>query len=226
MMQKYVSNDVLAFTIEIPGRYPSVNHTHADGFRGGKKSQEYRDLKRAVRAAAHAEMKRVGWSAPACWYVAIELTRVVPDRRRRDAMNMGKAELDALRPAVPRDDDYNPADPFPGLYEDDDLALVIPRIELQLGGVDRLIITARRCYPPLHEAPQEKAQKAARHRPVRSADKARPAEKRRRQKPSETAEPVGFVGEIPDGFALCDGRLIPLKEALRQIRRGSTRRGF
>jgi hypothetical protein len=208
-------SDVVTFTVVIAGRYPSVNHTHADGFRGGKKSPEYLDLKLAVRAAAQAEMKCVGWTQPASWYVAIDLTRVVPDRRRRDPMNMGKAELDALRPAEPRDPDFDPADPFPGLYVDDDLALVVPRIELEVGGIDRLIITARRCYPPLHEPPAAIAKRASRRTAVPKIG----AKTARSPAPHEGRKRSAFPGDIPPGHALCNGELIPIEEALRQVRR-------
>lgn len=226
------SSDVLIITVPVPGRYPSVNHTHDDGFRGGRKSPEYRALKLAVRKAAHAAMKRHGWTAPAPWYVAIDIVRIVPDRRRRDRMNIGKAELDALEPARPgddRDETYdpnNPTDPFPGVYQNDDLALAVPHIELDLGGTDRVVIVARRCYPRLHDfatAASALPRKATRKRsallPVTrdSSHAALPASQQPTRAPFND-------GLIPPGYALCDGRPVPMEEALRDIR-GESKRG-
>jgi hypothetical protein len=226
--------DVFSITVRIPnGVYPSFNHTFADGFRGGKKSEEYKELKRAVRAAAHFEMKRIGWIVPAPWYVLIELVRIVPDRRIRDSSNLGKAELDALEPAEPGDPGYDPTDPFPGVYLNDHFAKMIPRIELDEGGIDRVTITARREYPPVHDPPQN-AGKATRRRSDTDAG-SKPAGKRfgLASKMSEplprrrsVEAPVYDGKSIPDGWALDGDVLVPLDQVLRQIQRRHVRRRF
>jgi hypothetical protein len=53
--------DVAPFTILLYGQYPSVYHQGANAFRGGCKSDAYKQLFGDVVSAARAEMERTEW---------------------------------------------------------------------------------------------------------------------------------------------------------------------
>ena len=77
-------SDVLALFVRPGSRYPSVNQTGADGFRGGRKSDAYKKLFTDVETAARSEIERTGW-ATAMTECALTVVRYIPDRRRTDA---------------------------------------------------------------------------------------------------------------------------------------------
>jgi len=91
-------SDVLSITVPIGAKYASVNSVGANGHRAGKKSPEYKALFADVKAAAETEIKWLGWDKAECECLAM-IVRYVADRRRHDAMNLGKCEWDALTEA-------------------------------------------------------------------------------------------------------------------------------
>jgi Holliday junction resolvase RusA-like endonuclease len=125
-----VRPDVLVISASIDGAYPSVNSLGKDGRRYGRKTDEYKALFAAVKDAASAEMFRTGWvtTSDEC---EVTVTRYVRDRRRRDAGNMSKVELDALSRAC--------------VWEDDSQATrVVLEIMHDPKGEDRVVIVVRR----------------------------------------------------------------------------------
>lgn len=137
--------DVLAFWVPtFPGngsRYPSVNGMWASGVRYGKKTPEYADLFAIVRETAHATMQATGWET-ATDRVEVHIRRYVPDRRRTDAGNLGKCELDAMAPSRPGERD------FPGVYEDDRLVRPFPDVvyDPTPEAMDRIAIAVFRLF--------------------------------------------------------------------------------
>jgi len=97
-------SDVLAISVPLGSRYASVNSVGANGHRAGKKSDAYKRLFADVKTAAEAEMARIGWQKASCECFAM-IVRYVVTRRRGDASNQGKCELDALTAAGVWDDD-------------------------------------------------------------------------------------------------------------------------
>jgi hypothetical protein len=215
--------DVVSFVVLVGDRYPSVNHTGRDAMRGGRKSAEYLALFHAVRSAAQVAMDAVGWTEPAPGYVALGLTRVVMDRRRRDMSNLGKCELDALEPERPRDRGQHEREGrrvFPGLYRNDTFVIPEFNIEFDPNGPDRLIFVARRVFArphDVHAAPPVR-KKAVQTVPIRRsvATTGLPVAATR-----PTAAPLD--GSIPRGYAVCDGELVPLSDVLGKLRAGRRR---
>lgn len=128
--ERSVLSDVLVVTVPIAARYPSVNHTGQDGMRTGRKSPEYRELFAAIKESAEIEMAHFGWSkATDLVHTTIVLYRST--KRRQDAGNVAKCELDALTVA--------------GVWEDDSLAKpVVLDIEYDPSGPDRVVIILRK----------------------------------------------------------------------------------
>ncbi len=98
-------SDVFAITVPIGAQYASVNHVGAGSHRGGKKSLAYKRLFADVKGAAEAEIARTGWTTASCSCFAM-IVRYLGDRRRHDAMNLGKCEFDALTAAGASEDDH------------------------------------------------------------------------------------------------------------------------
>jgi Holliday junction resolvase RusA-like endonuclease len=126
--------DIFTITVPIPkGTYPSVNHTGINGFRGGGKSKEYRELFASVKAAAIAEMARTGWTT-AEYDCAGWITRYHPHARKLDCSNLSKAENDALEEA--------------GVVLNDTLIRPIHKdAQYDKNGPDRIVIVLQRLYP-------------------------------------------------------------------------------
>lgn len=100
--------------------YPSANGQQRGALRFSAKTQEYRRLAEAIERAAKAALAD-GWN-PVTILAEFRITRVAPDRRVRDAMNLGQAEANALTRAGAWSDDcvaapvlldtqYDPAGP-------------------------------------------------------------------------------------------------------------------
>jgi hypothetical protein len=91
--------DVLTLSIDLQdGKYASQNSIGKDGFRGGRKSDVYKQVFSAVKRAAEDEIKLTGWTKAEC-ECAVLLIRYIPIRWRVDAINAGTAEFNALTAA-------------------------------------------------------------------------------------------------------------------------------
>lgn len=184
-------SDVLAITVEIDGRYPSVNHTGGDGFRGGRKSREYRQLFARVKYAALDEMARTGWTKAEC-DCFVSIVRYIPDMRRCDAMNLGKTELDALTAAGVWLDDNLANPPMAWIRRDIDGKHRVSIVVVKLYESHRLIV---QLPSPTLRTPKEKFEAAsAAMRGWRAGD------------------------PIPEGYADLNGTLVTREEALAAIR--------
>jgi hypothetical protein len=165
-----MSADVLSFWVPtFPGngsKYPSVNGMWASGVRYGKKTPEYADLFRIVRETAHAVMQATGWET-ATDRVEVHLKRYVPDRRRTDAGNLGKCEMDSMAP-------WKPGQPGPesflGVYEDDRLVRPFPDVvyDPTPDAMDRIAIAVFRLFTetPAVRNPRPRVPAAQRSAPV------------------------------------------------------------
>jgi hypothetical protein len=127
-------SDVFSITVEVPaGAYPSVNSLGRNGHRAGKKTAQYHELGRRVKAAAADEMERSGWEM-ATYDCKGWIVRYITDRRIMDASNIGKGEMDFLQGA--------------GVVANDSLIRPITKdIQLDPIGPDRIVILLIRLYP-------------------------------------------------------------------------------
>ena len=173
-------------------KYPSVNSLGGNSHRGGRKTPEYRALFAAIKHAAEEEMERVGWTT-ADYYVEVIHKRYVVTRRKNDAMNGLKTELDALQSA--------------GVFLDD--SLVIPRPDIvqydpRPGAIDRICMAVFRLNVPILAADMVHASaSAARAKP--------PARKQPDGAISRDDRQPYRVGDpIPQGSVLLDGRLVKM----------------
>jgi Holliday junction resolvase RusA-like endonuclease len=181
-----MSSDVLSVTVLIGAQYASVNHVGAGSHRGGTKSPAYKRLFADVKAAAEAEIARTGWTTASC-ECFVTIVRYVGDRRRHDAMNLGKCEMDALTAAE--------------VWHDDCLANpCLPWIRYDAEGGHRVTIVIVKLFASTCNAPT----------PV---PRARTETTRR----VSTANPcVHRGGQIPEGYAALNGKLVPREVALRK----------
>jgi len=128
-------------------RYASANAVSDHGRFGGRKSEEYLALFRAVREAARAEMIATAW---ATWEHDCEVLVVRYHRTlvASDATNLGKVECDALEPSTPLEDRRDGSAPFPGIFLNDrQVRPYSSDTEYDPEGPDRVLITVRRRYP-------------------------------------------------------------------------------
>lgn len=207
-------SDVLSFVVPtFPGggtKYPSVNQLGRDDRRGGRKSSEYLDLFRAVRAAAWEAMKATGWET-AEDLVELHLKRYIPDLRRADRSNLGKCEADAMEPGRPGDEQPD----FPGVYRNDHLVRPFPDIvrDLRPGAVDRIAIVVIRAalpHSPAANGKPAKAKRAALPEPILT--------------PISSDASQGLKTTIPEErFALLNGKRVPWDKALEMIHREARR---
>lgn len=217
-------SDVLVVSIALDdNRYASVNAIGKDGFRGGRKSEPYKAIFKAIKEAAEAEIKRIGWTSTACEH-DVTVYRFLPLRLRADASNMGKAELDALTKAGAWPDDRygNPA-----RYV----------LRYDAAGPHRISVVIVKLYEPANRyepLPEENAQELTRRsrRDTNDPQKVKSIEK-------SPKKPRGLGGAermksaidnyrsgdpIPPGYADVSGKLVPHAEALAMIqgqKRGS-----
>jgi hypothetical protein len=196
-------SDVLSVTVELSGNgYPTKNREGKDGFRGGRKSDVYREVAILVEDAARAEMERIGWTMATCECAGIVM-RVVPKRWKSDALNIGTAEANALTAA--------------GVWTDDQACSpAIKYVRYDSEGPHRIVIVVVKLHQPV--ATEIKAIAPRIHKPATpKAAKAKP--ERIKSASSEIPLRVWKPGNpVPDGYALEDGKLISRDRALAMIR--------
>jgi Holliday junction resolvase RusA-like endonuclease len=182
-----MSGDVLSLTVPIGAQYASVNHIGAGSHRGGTKSPAYKRLFADVKAAAETEIARTGWTTASC-ECFVTIVRYVGDRRRHDAMNLGKCEMDALTAA--------------DVWHDDCLANpCLPWIRYDAAGGHRVTIVIVKLYASAYDVPT----------PVPRAR----AEAARR---ASTVNLCVRAGEpIPEGYAALNGELVTREVALKKL---------
>lgn len=124
-------------SVEFPGRqYPSKNRELATSDAGGAKSAIYTWLTRATKKAAIEAMTIAEWTMAnsPCFFM---ITLIVPNRQRRDALNLGTAEANALTKV--------------GVWSDDTLALpAIKNIVVDPRTPMRVVMLVQKLYEPLH----------------------------------------------------------------------------
>lgn len=199
--------DVLTLTIPLGGRYPSRNQEGRDNHRFGRKSDEYRDLTRAVIEAAKAEMARTGWETAECECLTI-ITRYMPNHLRADSLNIGSAECNALTAA--------------GVWSDDRLAQpCLFHIRYDDEGPHRVSIVVMKLYEPAHVRIVEKAKPIRKRRAVPDQPASSP-DRTEKYVPVGTDERLRYTGgDIPEGYALVGNELVPYAEALAMITKKS-----
>jgi len=180
--------DVLAISVPLGSRYASVNNVGGNSHRAGKKSAAYKQLFTDVKTAAEAEMARTGWqkATAECFTLVV---RYIVNRRRADAANQGKCELDALTAAGVWDDDCQ-AVPF--------MASVCyapeggPRLAI-------VVVKQRQDMPARKQTPLRRVEAGANAAPYPNS-----------WRPGDP---------IPEGFAALGSRLVARNEALEMIRK-------
>lgn len=198
-------SDVLTLSIPLLGEsYPSKNSEGADSRRDGRKSDAYTRMAKLTQRAAEAAILETGWTKADCPCLFV-LTLIVPNRRRRDALNIGTAEANALTEA--------------GVWDDDTLANpTIKQIVVDDGAPARVSIIVQKTYAPLagtrhiDTVPKPRRPRAARPAPPSTV----PPPSKVAETNARVVRPNSrtFNGiDIPPGYALANGELIPLSEA-------------
>lgn len=186
-------SDVLVVTAPLGARYPSQNHTGADGARFGKKSPEYHDLFAAVADAARAEIERTGWAC-ASFYVEASCT-LYRRADRIDPSNVGKCEFDALTAA--------------GAWASDKLARPVHlEVEIDPEGDERVVLVLRRRYP--QRVPKPSLAERVRLEARSAAPKRTPAAA---APPAADAPPSKGMPRV----AWRDGKPIPYEQAMKEL---------
>lgn len=196
-------SDVLSITVELSGNgYPTKNREGKDGFRGGRKSDVYREVSASVEAVARVEIARIGWTTATCECAGI-IMRVVPKRWKSDALNIGTAEANALTAAGVWSDDQacNPA---------------IKYVRYDSDGPHRIVIVIVKLHQPVTS--EVKAIAAPRIHPP-ATPKAAKAKPERTHAPCEVLAKTWRPGDpIPKDCALVNGVPVPHARALAMIR--------
>lgn len=206
-------SDVLSITVPIGAKYASVNSVGANGHRAGKKSPEYKALFADVKAAAETEIKWLGWDKAECECLAM-IVRYVADRRRHDAMNLGKCEWDALTEA--------------GVWLDDSLANpCLPMI--RYCAPHRVTIVVVKLYESVLKPAQARDDAVSGSRTSRSPKSAQAGIEH--LMPCKHGRPCGLYcrgcerhalntwkpgSPIPQGYALLNGKLVTREVALQK----------
>lgn len=215
--------DVLVITVPIVGAYASTNDV---GKIDRRKSPAYKDLFRNTREIARAEMARVGW-LPATFNCDVSIVRYTPTLQRRDASNLGKAELDALSPSTAQQILRDRCEPFAGVWTNDELARPFHAdVQYDPNGEDRIVVVIRRRFPDPPPKP------AAEQRPENARKgPAQPRQRTQRTPPTyltairpaaashETATAHPRPAVIGDARPLINGRPVTHEEAMRELRK-------
>jgi hypothetical protein len=199
--------DVLTITVPLlDGHYASKNAEGRDGFRGGRKSEVYKRVFKDTKTAAEAAIVESGWTMADCECFA-SIILFFDRRARRDALNIGTAEANALTAA--------------GVWVDDNVANPpLKWIRYDPDGQNRIVITVVKLHRPWKrddEKPRASAASAAerRHRPC-SVDE-------RREEPAQTASskrsPI-----IGSRTPTLNGKPITASQAREFIENGTSRK--
>lgn len=187
-------SDVFSITVDVPeGAYPSVNSLGGNGHRAGRKTSQYHELGRRVKAAAAAEIERSGW-AMATYDCHGWIVRYITERRIMDASNIAKGEMDFLQGA--------------GVVANDSLIRPITKdIQFDPSGPDRIVIILLRLYPRVQDVGKKHPARAGQARSTRPPALARRG--RDVELHPSTKAPQGRIAYI-------DGRPASYGEALRE----------